>query len=74
MTSQHDPIRFLHFVRRSGDLAFARHIAKLLRGDPHLRDRIDRELRSLPRDPGATSRGAARVLGSVVERLGLGTA
>jgi len=64
MTSDHDLFRFLDFVRRSGDLAFARRIARML----------DIELQALPRDTGVASGGAARVLRSVVEQLALGAA
>ncbi len=64
MTSDHDLLRFLHFVRRSGDLAFARRIIRML----------DTELQALPRDSGVAPGGAARVLRSVVEQLALGAA
>jgi len=64
MTSDHDLFRFLHFVRRSGDLAFARRITLML----------DSELQTLPRNSAVAPRGAARVLSSVVEQLALGAA
>jgi len=64
VTSDHDLFRFLHFVRRSGDLAFARRITRML----------DTELQALPRDTGVAPSAAARVLSSVVEQLALGAA
>ena len=74
MNRDHDPIRFFHFVRRSGDLGFARLLCQLMRGDPGLRERMDSELRALPRDPVPGRAAAAGVLGTLVEQLGLGPA
>ena len=64
MTSDRDPLRFLHFVRRSGDLVFARRLAHIL----------DAELRALPRVARPASDGATGVLASLVQRLELGAA
>lgn len=64
MTSDRDPLRFFHFVRGSGDLAFAGRLARML----------DSELRTLPRGPRPASDGAAGVLASLVQRLELGVA
>ena len=74
MDAHHDPIRFFHFVRRSGDVGFARLLCLLIRGDPQLRERLDSELRTLPRDPGPEPTGGVRVLDSLITQLGLGTA
>ncbi len=59
MDAHHDPIRFFHFVRRSGDVGFARLLCLLIRGDPELRERLDSELRALPRDPATGAPPAA---------------
>lgn len=64
MTADRDPLPFLHFVLRSGDLAFARRLARM----------FDNELRAHPRRPRPASVGATGVLTSLVRRLELGTA
>ena len=64
MTSDRDPLRFFYFVLRSGDLAFASRLARML----------DTQLQALPRDPRAMAGGAVGVLASLVGQLRLDTA
>ena len=44
-----DPIMFFREVLRSGDESFVRLLVRILRRDPELRERADRELHSQPR-------------------------
>jgi hypothetical protein len=44
-----DPIMFFRDVVRSGDDTFIGLLVMILRGDPELRERADRELHTLPR-------------------------
>jgi hypothetical protein len=47
-----DPIIFFRDVLRSGDEAFVGLLVRILRTEPRLRERADRELHALPRRPG----------------------
>ena len=54
---------------RSGDHPLAAALVRVLRRDPELRERADRELQQLPRQPPHPSAGRERALRAVLRRL-----
>jgi hypothetical protein len=56
-----DPIMFFREVVRSGDEPFISLLVRVLRTDPGLRDRADRELHALPRRAGPAGLDSLRL-------------
>jgi len=54
---------------RSGDRPLAAALVRILRRDPELLERADRELRELPRRPARASPAAELALRTVLRRL-----
>ncbi len=47
MRTEHDPIAFLRFVLRSGDVELAERLTRALRSDPRYRERAEAVLSGL---------------------------
>jgi hypothetical protein len=47
MRAEHDPVAFLRFVLRSGDIELAQRLTRALRSDPRYRERADAALSAL---------------------------
>jgi hypothetical protein len=65
----HDLVGLYRFALRSGNRPLARELAAILRREPDLRERADRELSALPRGPARWSAAGERALHRVLERL-----
>jgi hypothetical protein len=66
-----DPIAFLRFVLRSGDVALAERVASALRSDPRYRARAEHALAALGSSPEAMrhSSPGGRILDSLLDRF-----
>ena len=71
MPTEHDPIAFLRFVLRSGDVALAARVARALRSDPRYRKRAEQALSALRASTGAHehSTPGGRILDSLLDRF-----
>ena len=70
MRAEHDPIAFLRFVLRSGDIELAERLTWALRSDPRYRERAEAALSGLasaPRSQHSTPGG--RMLDSLLDRF-----
>lgn len=70
MRREHDPIAFLRFVLRSGDIELAERLTRALRSDPRYRERAEAALSGLAR--AGRSRHATpggRMLDSLLDRF-----
>ena len=70
MRAEHDPIAFLRFVLRSGDIELAERLTRALRSDPRYRERAEAALSALasaPRSQHSTPGG--RMLDSLLDRF-----
>ena len=70
MRTEHDPIAFLRFVLRSGDIQLAERLTRALRADPRYRERTEAMLSGL----GSAGRSrhctpGGRLLDSLLDRL-----
>jgi len=69
MVRERDPILFFRDVLRAGDYSYVELLVRLLRSDPALRERADRELAAAARPPpGADPEGRAH-LSELVDAL-----
>lgn len=67
-----DPVAFLRFVLRSGDVDLAERLARALRGDPRYRARTEDLLAALaPGDPAGHTSPGGRMLDSLLDRFAL---
>ena len=70
MPTEHDPIAFLRFVLRSGDIELAERLTHAFRSDPRYRERAEAVLSGL--GPGAESPHSTpggRMLDSLLHRF-----
>lgn len=70
MPTEHDPIAFLRFVLRSGDIQLAERLTRALRSDPRYRERTEAMLSGL----GSAGRSrhstpGGQLLDSLLDRL-----
>jgi hypothetical protein len=70
MRAEHDPIAFLRFVLRSGDVELAQRLIHALRADPRYRDQADETLSALGLAmPEAHITPGGSMLDSLLDRL-----
>ena len=70
MRTEHDPVAFLRFALRSGDIELAERLTRALRSDPRYRDRTEAVLQALPPGAGAQhSTPGGRMLDSLLHRF-----
>ena len=70
MRAEHDPIAFLRFVLRSGDIDLAERLTRALRSDARYRDRAEAALSRLaPAGRAQHSTPGGRMLDSLLDRF-----
>ena len=70
MRTAQDPIAFLRFALRSGDIELAERLTLALRSDPGYRERADAVLQGLPPpSPVRHSTPGGRLLDSLLDRF-----
>ena len=70
MRAEHDPIAFLRFVLRSGDIELAERLTRALRSDPRYRAGAEAALSGLaPTDRPKHSTPGGRMLDSLLDRF-----
>lgn len=71
MRADHDPIAFLRFALRSGDIELAERLARALRSDPRYRERAEAALSVLGSGGGSSphSTPGGRLLDSLLDRF-----